>query len=439
MGRYFGTDGIRGKAYDWITPELAYSVGRSLALLVNPLLVIARDTRESGPMIVEALTKGALESGISVINYDVLPTPVLCYQSEIKHALGVMVTASHNPYKDNGIKVFANGKKLFPEQEDLLEQVISGTVDLTKPLRSGRIREADDPIPSYLALMDSFAPVITRKVVIDLANGATMRTAKHVFQDRIKDAVFIGHHPNGKNINLGVGSTHMEKIQEYVRNNGCDIGFAFDGDGDRVLCVNREGSLIDGDRMIYLLACALKDQGMLSHNTVVLTKMSNLGIIKALKHKGIDCIETPVGDKYVLEAMDQGGYVLGGENSGHIINRSYLSTGDGVLNALAILSLLEQKSQSIDDLLEPVHLYPETLSNLRGYDPAVLKRESVKKIILDLTHALGSEGKILVRPSGTEPLIRILVSAQTQAQVDHAIHSIETAIKAESQINTSPL
>jgi phosphoglucosamine mutase len=231
----------------------------------------------------------------------------------------------------------------------------------------------------------------------------------------------------------------MEKIQKYVRNNACDIGFAFDGDGDRVLCVNREGSLIDGDRMIYLLASALKDQEMLSHNTVVLTKMSNLGIIKALKHKGIDCIETPVGDKYVLEAMDQGGYVLGGENSGHIINRSYLSTGDGVLNALAILSLLEQRTQSIDDLLEPVQLYPETLSNLRGYDPAVLKRESVKKIILDLTHALGSEGKILVRPSGTEPLIRIMVSAQTQAQVDYAIHSIEIAIKTESQINTSPL
>lgn len=426
--KYFGTDGIRGSAYDFITYEMAYSVGRSLGLLENKKVIIARDTRESGHMISNALKTGVIDAGLQVLDLDIVATPILAYMSIKEDCVGVMITASHNPYYDNGIKVFYKGKKTTEEQEIIIEAVIDGTINLSK-IAGGKELDYLDPLPIYNKLFKNIKLMSNRRIILDLANGATIKSAKYVFNQICKNVDYIGDTPDGLNINKGVGSTHIDNLATFVVAQKYDIGFSFDGDGDRVLAVDHTGKVIDGDLLIYIIACYLKEKRLLNNNIVVLTKMSNLGIIAALKAKGIETIQTDVGDKYVLQALSEKKATIGGENSGHIINRYLLDTGDGVLNAAFILKILEEKEATFDQLIEDVTFYPDRLVNLRGVDRNLVHDPRILELVETIEYHLGSEGKVLVRPSGTEPLVRISASAKTQEEVDSIIEEISEKFK----------
>jgi len=332
-----------------------------------------------------------------------------------------MITASHNPYQDNGIKIFSAGHKLSPSQETSIERSID-SISLVSEMFFGKKKILeDDPIDIYRNLFTKLYVNTGLKIGLDLANGATCRTAKGIFGRFSKQLFYIGDEPDGKNINDGVGSTHPEALVELVGKNSLDVGFAFDGDGDRVIAVGKDGRIFDGDILIYVIACYLKAIGLLEKNTVVLTKMSNLGIIKALERKGIDVVSTDVGDKYVLEEMESSGYLLGGENSGHIINRLLLDTGDGVLNAAFILKIIHETGKSLEEMSADVVLFPSKMYNLRDIDRNLVDHPAIRSLIGELQSELGEDGKILVRASGTEPVIRIAVTAETEEAVDKII------------------
>ncbi len=424
MAKYFGTDGIRGKAYEFLSFDLASRVGNALKVLENNTLVIARDTRESGEMLVGAIKNGAMSAGINVMDFGVLPTPLLSLLSKTQKAIGVMVTASHNPYYDNGIKVFLLGNKLNPDVEAKLEFLIDNPNSLTIGFDKGIEQVAFDFLPLYLELFSSQIIKTNLSIGLDLANGATCATAKQVFKHISDDISYLGDTPNGKNINDMVGSTHPEALIDLILKHKLDLGFAFDGDGDRVMMVDRYGSVYDGDFMIYIIALYLHKKGLLKHDTVVLTKMSNLGIIKSLNDNSIKVIQADIGDKFVLEAMESGDYVLGGENSGHIINRLLLDTGDGVLNAAYLVKLIVESEKSLQDMVKKIKLYPDKLVNLRNYDKQLVNHPEVINKVEMIKSRLGEDGKILVRSSGTEPLIRISVSAPTMEIVDQAIQDV---------------
>ncbi len=429
MGRYFGTDGIRGRAYEFLTYDLAYAVGKSLSLLGFSELVIAMDTRESGSMLKSAIKEGARTSGIDVMDFGILPTPVLCYLSKLRHSLGVMITASHNPYQDNGIKIFTAGRKIFLEEEAIIENALTGIISPASTVVQGRELTPVDALGPYRELFADISCNSSLRLALDLANGACCATAPLLFSKIAGEVILIGNNPDGRNINQGVGSTEITAIQECVSAKKADLGFAFDGDGDRVICVDHAGQVYDGDHLLYLIACDLQRQGKLIHNAVVLTKMSNLGIIKALKEVGIESIITDVGDKYVSDALENGGFVLGGENSGHIINKTVLDTGDGVLAAATITDIISRTGMTISELTASLKMFPERLVNLRGHDRELARHPEVLKIVNLIKNELKSEGKVLVRPSGTEPLIRIAVSAPTRIAVDQAIERIVRVIE----------
>ncbi|HPF42388.1 MAG TPA: phosphoglucosamine mutase [Bacillota bacterium] len=424
MPKYFGTDGIRGKSYEFLDENLARAIGRSLHVLKKSDVIVARDTRESGQMLSQALIEGALEAGFDTIDIGVMPTPALCHISRTREAIGVMITASHNPYQDNGIKIFVSGRKLTLKEEMAIENNIDA-VSLVSEMFFGKKKSLeDDPMDIYLNLFRKMIVRVPLSIGLDLANGATCKTAPVVFP-RFSDRIFyIGNNPDGRNINDNVGSTHPESLSRTVEKNKLDIGFAFDGDGDRVIMVGNDGLIYDGDMMIYIFACYLKERSLLKKNTVVLTKMSNLGIIKALESKDINVVLTDIGDKYVMEEMDKEGYILGGENSGHIINRLLLDTGDGVLNATFMLKILHDTETTVSNLTKDVVLYPDKLKNLRNIDPQLTKDPDIVRFIEKRKEELGTDGRILVRPSGTEPVIRIAVSAKTMDEVDEIIESI---------------
>lgn len=429
---YFGTDGIRGKAYDFITYELAYAVGRSMELLETKQVVIARDTRESGSMIVNALKAGIIDAGLAVLDLEIVATPILALMSIKMACIGIMVTASHNPYEDNGIKVLNRGIKTNPEEEAKIEAVIRGEVGL-KNKAKGTLLPSIDPLTIYERIFEDFIVKSDLKIALDLANGATINSANYIFNKIGKNHQFIGDKPNGTNINKGVGSTHMENLVDFVLQHQCDVGFAFDGDGDRVLAVDDAGNIVDGDLMIYVIACYLQEQGLLNNHLVVLTKMSNIGIIEALHAKGIKVIQTNVGDKYVVEALHQNDASIGGESSGHIINRNLFVSGDGVLNAAYLVMILETKKQSLRHLIQDVTMYPDKLVNLRNVDKDLVNHPLVIELVQNLKADLGSKGKVLVRASGTEPLIRISASAKTMAEVDEMIQKITDTIETLSK------
>lgn len=433
MGKFFGTDGIRGIAYDFLSHDLAYAVGRSLVILHCDKMVIARDTRESGPMLVDALIKGAMSVGIDCVDYGVLPTPLLCYLSQIKKSLGVMVTASHNPFRDNGIKVFASGRKLFLDEEARIEAEMETPSSPAVPPKSGSMLPADDPIKQYRALFHTLSTKEKIRIGLDLAHGATTATAPVIFSDVASELFLIGNQPDGLNINEQVGSTHPEALQALVKKQQLAVGFAFDGDGDRVIACDENGVMYDGDMLLYIIACHLQNEGKLQQQTVVLTRMSNLGIIKALKKQGIHTLFTDVGDKYVLEALETNQFTLGGENSGHIINRRLLDTGDGVLNARQIVTIMANTGKTLSQLTEGVVFFPDKLYNLRGVDRTLAKHPDVIRKVQEIESRLKDDGKVLVRPSGTEPLIRIAVSAPTDQIVDQAIAEIIAVIDAVSK------
>lgn len=429
MGKYFGTDGIRGKAYDFLTYDLAFALGKSLIVLQNPQLVVGRDTRESGVMLSEGVINGAKLSGLDTLDLGVVSTPMLSAISGHLGAVGVMITASHNPFQDNGLKVFNCGEKIFIELENEIETMMDNPSLTPHAEHVGKSLPNIDPFDYYLSLYQGMLNRCDYRIALDLANGATYLSGPKVFSHIAKELGVIASEPDGKNINLNVGSTHPEMLSHYIKQNHYDFGFTFDGDGDRILMVNRDGKVFDGDLLIYIIALYLKQKSLLKDNTVVLTKMSNLGIIKALNSKDIQVVLTDIGDKYVLDCMNREHYTLGGENSGHIINSLLLNTGDGVLNAAFIVKILSEWKTTIDQLTKDVIIYPDKLVNVRNIDKSILGNVTIQNIIAKVTEELGNNGKVLVRASGTEPLIRVSVSAPTMEIVDDCIHQIVSALE----------
>ncbi len=428
--KYFGTDGIRGKAYDFITEEMSFRVGKSLHLFLNKTnkIIIARDTRISGEVIVKNIIKGALLAGIDVCDIGVYATPILAFASIQNDCFGVMVTASHNPYFDNGIKIFNRGQKSLTEDEILIEAVIDNDIDLSGVL-PGKEITIPTILDEYYQLFKPFDMTLNLNIGLDLANGATIKSALKTLPNFVERYSVIGNEPNGININAECGSTHLDKLQSLVLENKLDLGIAFDGDGDRILVVDDEGEIIDGDLLIYIMAKYLKSQQLLNKNIVVLSKMSNLGIIKALSDLGIRVVQTDVGDKYIFKALDEEEATLGGENSGHIINKVLLKTGDGVLNAWYLLKILNYYQTKLSYLKKEVIYYPDKLVNIKNIDKNIASDPKIIELVKHYQNVLSSDGKVLVRASGTEPLIRVSVSAKTNELVDEIINDIVNKIK----------
>jgi len=428
--KYFGTDGIRGKAYDFITEEMSLRIGKSLNLFLGKTdkIIIAKDTRVSGEMIVENIKKGAIMAGIDVCDIGVYATPILAFASIQNDCFGVMVTASHNPYYDNGIKIFNRGQKSLIEDETLIEKVIDEDIDLTGVI-PGKEIEISTILNEYYQLFKPFEITQKLNIGLDLANGATIKSALKTLPNFVNSYLVIGDQPNGININADCGSTHLNKLQTLVLENKLDLGIAFDGDGDRILVVDDEGEIIDGDLLIYITAKYLKSQHLLNKNVVVLSKMSNLGIIKALNDLGIRVVQTEVGDKYIFKALDEEEASLGGENSGHLINKVLLKTGDGVLNAWYLLKILNHYQAKLSELKKEVTYYPDKLVNIKNIDKNIANDPEIIELVKYYQRILGSDGKVLVRASGTEPLLRVSVSAKTNDLVDEIIEDIVSKIK----------
>ncbi len=430
MGKYFGTDGIRGRYGIELTDELAYKVGQSLKKALNTSrLVIGMDTRESGINLLNNLKNGAIDAGIDVMEAGVVSTPMISHYSKQKKVTGVMITASHNPYTDNGIKVFNMGNKLLEKEELAIEAFIDANESF-KVKKLGETFSGEEVFDLYADLIESLDLAESDlKIGFDCANGANYLIALGVLGELCKEYIQIGNKPDGRNINLGVGSTHLESITKLVKENNLDIGFSFDGDGDRILVVDHDLSIIDGDLLIYIIAGYLKQISRLKKNTVVLTSMSNLGIIKAFERQGIKVELTDVGDKYVLEKLNKEDYSIGGENSGHIILRDFINTGDGVLVAAYLLKILNDTQKSLKELTADIKMWPQKMVNIKTDNKAVINDERVKKTIKEIKDILGKNGKVLVRASGTEPLVRVTISCELESDLDKYMELIVSTIK----------
>lgn len=411
--KYFGTDGIRGVPNKKLTMDLVSKLGMSLSLLNNKDVVIATDTRVSKDMLSYAIAGACLSRGLNVHFAGVIPTPALIYYSYIKGYTGVMITASHNPYTDNGIKVLNKGFKLKESEELLLEEFIDHPTNYEGEV--GKFILEANAKQIYLDFLFKHIQKSNLKIAIDCANGATYETAEAVFKRVTNQLVVISNQPDGYNINQDCGSTHLDLLKKTVIEHQCDLGFAFDGDGDRVLCVDAKGKTIDGDMLIYLLACYLRSQNKLNKNTVVLSIMSNLGLIKKFKEIGVDVLETKVGDKYVIEALKEHQLSIGGENSGHIILPEILHTGDGVLNALLVIGLLTETNTLLEDWFDDISMYADLMVNIKVENKEkVLQNKKLYNRIDEIKKELNNDCKIIVRASGTEELIRVSVMAKTE-------------------------
>ena len=444
MGKYFGTDGFRGEANVNLTVEHAFQVGRFLGWYYGEKnkpercrVVIGKDTRRSSYMFEYSLVAGLTASGADVYLLHVTTTPSVSYvvRTEGFHC-GIMISASHNPFYDNGIKVInEKGEKL---EEDVIGQIEdyldgkSGPLPLAVKENIGRTVDFAAGRNRYIGYLISIATrsFKNKKVALDCANGSASAIAKNVFDALGAETHVIHNEPNGLNINLNCGSTHIEELQKYVVAEGCDVGFAYDGDADRCIAVDETGRIIDGDAILYICGKYMKEQGSLFHNTIVTTVMSNLGLYKALEKEGISYVQTAVGDKYVYENMAATGHCLGGEQSGHIIFSKHATTGDGILTSLKVMEVMLEKKESLAKLAAPLAVYPQVLKNVRVKDkqaaqddPAV--QEEAKKV----AERLGNEGRILLRQSGTEPLVRVMVEAKDletcQSCVDQVVKVIE--------------
>jgi phosphoglucosamine mutase len=430
--KYFGTDGIRDKAENILQKKYGYYLGKALKRFKKnqKTIFIARDTRAYGQEIVNDIKKGLYESGIDVYDLGVFPTPVLAYFSFVKKTYGIMVTASHNPYHDNGIKVFNKGIKLEAEYEHMIEEVIDQTFEVKKSDKEGQEKKFKEPLKKYMSLYQGLLNKVDLRICLDLANGAAVSTAEEVFRHITDDLILMGNAPDGRNINQNCGSTHLEALQKAVIDNECDLGIAFDGDADRLLVVDHQGNICDGDLIIYLFASYLKAHKELKNKFVALSKMCNIGIVNALNAKGIDVIQTNVGDKYIVKAIEENDGVLGGENSGHIINKKLFITGDGVLNAAFLIHVLDYYKVPLADLSHQVTYYPDLLINIRNIDKSLATHPKMLDKVNHFKRLLGGDGKILVRPSGTEPLIRISVSAPTERQVNQISNELKKLLES---------
>ncbi|MDR2977251.1 MAG: phosphoglucosamine mutase [Streptococcaceae bacterium] len=448
MGKYFGTDGVRGEANKELTPEMAFKLGRfggyvlSQHEVAQPKVYVARDTRISGQMLSNSLISGLLSVGIEVYDLGVIATPGLAYLVKKDGASsGVMITASHNPALDNGIKFFgSDGFKLDDAQELEIEALIDAPVDnLPRPSAEGlgRLNEYKEAKQKYITFLEGTADGSFEgyKIVLDTANGATYTTARSVYLDLEADIKVIGEHPDGLNINDNIGSTHPEKLAEKVLEVGANAGFAYDGDGDRLIAVDEKGRVIDGDRIMYILAKYLSKKGKLAQNAVVTTVMSNLGFHNGISDLGLKSVVTAVGDRYVVEEMKKSGYNFGGEQSGHMIFLDYSPTGDGQLSSIQLLKVMRDTGKKLSDLASEVTIYPQKLVNVRleklEYKDTWQDNPAIQQIIAEKEALLGESGRILVRSSGTEPLLRVMAEAPTQVQVDDVVDSIVNVVKAQ--------
>jgi phosphoglucosamine mutase len=444
MGKYFGTDGVRGVANTELTPELAFKVGRFGGYVLTkdtarPKVLIGRDTRVSGHMLEGALVAGLLSIGAEVMRLGVISTPGVAYLTKALGAqAGVMISASHNPVADNGIKFFGpDGFKLSDEQETEIEELMELPEDqLPRPTGAdlGYVMDYFEGGQKYLQyLKNSVDEEFTGiHVALDCAHGATSSLASHLFADLDADLSTMGASPNGININEGVGSTHPEALAAFVNEKGADVGLAFDGDGDRLIAIDEKGNIVDGDHILYICGKYMKEHGRLKHNTVVSTVMSNLGFYKAIEGQGVQSVATAVGDRYVVEEMKKNGYNLGGEQSGHIIFLDYNTTGDGLLTGLQLVNIMKATQKTLSELAGEMKKYPQRLVNIRVTDKYhVTDNEKVKAVIDEVEAEMAGNGRILVRPSGTEPLVRVMAEAATQELCDEYVNRIAAVVEVE--------
>ena len=428
MGKYFGTDGFRGEANVTLTVEDAYKVGRFLGWYYGQKtkadrcrVVIGKDTRRSSYMFEYSLVSGLTASGADVYLLHVTTTPSVSYVVRTEEFdCGIMISASHNPYYDNGIKVInGRGEKLEEETIEKIESYLDGEmgeIPFAKRDAIGRTVDYAAGRNRYIGYLISLATRSFKnmRVGLDCANGSASAIAKNVFDALGAETHVINNTPDGLNINTNCGSTHIEGLQKYVVENHLDVGFAYDGDADRCLAVDSEGKLVDGDKILYVCGKYMKEQGTLVNNTVVTTVMSNFGLYKAFEREGISYEKTAVGDKYVYENMSQNGHCLGGEQSGHIIFSKHATTGDGILTSLKLMEVILEKKETLAKLADEVQIYPQVLKNVRVKDKEVAQADrDVQAEVQKVSDALGDTGRILVRPSGTEPLIRVMVEAPT--------------------------
>ena len=444
MSRLFGTDGVRGLVNEFLTPELAYHLGRAAASYFGqsvdrPTFLIGRDTRISGGMLENALASGICAVGGDVIILGEAPTPAIAYLVRQKGCTaGVVISASHNPYPDNGIKFFdGNGFKLPDAVEDEIEKLCTASADdcLPRPTKGdiGQIFYHQDWVEEYVNFVVSTSDMLTGlKVVYDGAHGAASYVGPKILRQLGAEVVAINVTPTGTNINDNAGSTHLEGLQEAVLREGAQVGIANDGDADRCLMVDEKGQVLDGDQIMLLCGLHLKEQGKLKENMIVGTVMSNIGFHKAAKELGMQTCSTAVGDRYVLEKMLAEGYSIGGEQSGHVIFLDYNSTGDGLLTAVQTLSIMKEKGKSLSELAGLMTKYPQLLVNVRVLTKAGWETNTaIQDVIREAEEELGTNGRILVRPSGTEPLIRVMAEGPEQEQLDELCHRIGHVILIE--------
>ena len=446
MGKYFGTDGFRGEANVVLTVEHAFKVGRFLGWYYGQehkaRVVIGKDTRRSSYMFEDALSAGLTASGADVYLLHVTTTPSVSYVVRTEDFdCGIMISASHNVFSDNGIKVInAEGRKLEAEVEDKIEAYIDGTfgeIPYATRERIGRTVDYSAGRNRYIGHLISVATrsFKNKRVGLDCSNGSASTIAKSVFDALGAKTYVINSEPDGTNINRGCGSTHIERLQEYVKENALDVGFAYDEDADRCLAVDENGELVDGDKILYICGKYLKEEGRLNGDTIVTTIMSNLGLYKACDKVGLKYEKTAVGDKYVSENMTENNYSLGGEQSGHIIFSKYATTGDGILTSLLLMEVLLEKKQSLATLAEEVKIFPQLLKNVRVADKKTARENpEVVKAVAAVTEALGDNGRILVRESGTEPVIRVMVEAESDELCAKYVKQVVDVICSEGLI-----
>ncbi|NLQ93664.1 phosphoglucosamine mutase [Streptococcus mutans] len=446
MGKYFGTDGVRGEANVELTPELAFKLGRFGGYVLSqhesgrPRVFVARDTRISGELLESALVAGLLSVGIEVYKLGVLATPGVSYLVRTEQAsAGVMISASHNPALDNGIKFFGgDGFKLADDQEAEIEALLDADKDnLPRPSAEGLGMVVDYPegLRKYEKfLVSTGVDLEGMKIAIDTANGAASSSARQVFLDLNADITVIGDEPDGLNINDGVGSTHPEQLQNLVRESDSVVGLAFDGDSDRLIAVDENGEIVDGDKIMYIIGKYLSEKGRLAKNTIVTTVMSNLGFHKALDRENINKEITAVGDRYVVEEMRRSGYNLGGEQSGHVIIMDYNTTGDGQLTAIQLTKVMKETGKSLSELANEVTIYPQKLVNIyvkNDIKNKAMEVPMIAQIIEKMEAEMAGNGRILVRPSGTEPLLRVMAEAPSTEEVNYYVDTIAKVVQAE--------
>ncbi|MFC6884287.1 MULTISPECIES: phosphoglucosamine mutase [Actinomadura] len=443
MGRLFGTDGVRGLANRDLTAPLAMDLSVAAARVLGeqgafrghrPLAVVGRDPRASGEFLEAAVVAGLASAGVDVLRLGVLPTPAVAYLTHTLAAdLGVMLSASHNPAPDNGIKFFdRSGYKLADEIEDRIETGLGSAWEPPTGAGVGRVREAHGAVEQYVAHLLTTLPASLDglRVVVDCANGASSEVAPEALRRAGAEVVTIGAAPDGFNINSGCGSTHLDALRAAVREHGADAGIANDGDADRCLAVTASGDVVDGDQIMAILALELRETGRLTADTVVATVMSNLGFKLAMREAGVTVVETAVGDRYVLEAMKEGGFGFGGEQSGHVIMLDHASTGDGVLTGLHLLAAMARRGSPLDELAKVMTRLPQVLINVKGVDKARAKTSpELAAAVAAAEEELGATGRVLIRPSGTEPMVRVMVEAASEDQARQVAERLAETVR----------